>query len=475
MAAITDASLKGLKRNPQFLASCEYVQNEVANKNPPRLALASVVDYNAVDVKNRVTEKEMPIEDEMATKIEAAAGYVPTELFLITRRAHKERRSLEFLVDMYDNYRLSATGEITVAGAKVTPSESSDVGKLEAFYLRIKFFKYHLYNESNHVTRAHYQRVNTFLIMCMLARFWRFKNGAGAELASAPNPLTAAEPPLRNLLIPCKAATDNSGNATLSSIAELSMHNDASASSKLVANLRKTQTALQRAVTSIDDARRLRMEQEIQLIGYVVLTAVSLLSFYGLYKFKHATWLKYKWYMAVMASLGAMAILMVTVYSIIKPVERFETYYEEFCNNTADTCTPAMIEWAAEATKQTYLTVADGTTQYAKNLLTSRNNAMTEELDAITRRVNATDVEYREDMYLFNRVRQIKRFVIMAFVVALLLMTVMVLGVPTNVVVGIHIFAAVIICITGILVYRGNTQRMRKNFHQIYYPKPDTV
>lgn len=474
MAANSDASLKGLKTNPQFLASCDYVQKLVANKDVPQLVMADLTLYGDIDVKERVTAKEMPIESAMGTKIESDKTYSPTELFLMTRRAHNQKETLDFLVEMYNNYRLTASGELTLNGQRVTPSETTDTGKLEAFYLRIKFLKYHLYGESNNVVRTNYQRVNTFLVMCMLARFWKFAS-AGSTPDKAPVPLTADTAPLLNLLILCRSATDKNSNTKLQEIADLSMEDDASASSKLVSNLRKTQTALQRATTSIQDARRLRKDQEIQLIGYALLTTVCLLSFYGMYKYKHSTWLKYKWHMSVAASVGAIAILMITVFSIVKPLERFESYYEDFCNDTADTCTEDMNKWATEATKQTYLTVADGTTRYAKDLLMSRNDSMKEELEAITRRVNATDVEYREDMYLFNRVRQAKRFVIMSFVVALLLMTVMVLGVPMNVIIGIHIFAAVIICITGVLVYRGNSQRMRKNFNQIYYPKPDLV
>ena len=469
-----DVSLRGLKTNPQFLASCEYVQLQVANKDTPPLALADLTLYGNIDVTDRVTAVEMPIERGMGNKIEFDNVHIPTELFLMTRQAHSQREPLDFFVDMYNNYRLTSSGAITLNGVVVTPSEITDLGKLEAFYLRIKLMKYHLYNESNNVVRTHYQRVNTFLVMCLLARFWKFAS-AGTAPVKAPVPLTADTAPLLNLLILCRSVTDTSSNTKLQEIANLSMETDASESSKLVSNLRKTQTALQRATTSIQEARRLRRDQEIQLVGYSLLTIACVSTFYGLYVYKNPTWVAYKYHMSIAAALGAMVILLVTLYSIFKPVERFESYYEQFCTDTADTCTEDMNKWATEATKQTYLTVADGTTRYAKDLLTSRNESMSEELHAITRRVNATDIEYREDMYMYNRVRQIKRFVIMSFVVALFLMSVTASGVSIATITRMHVFAAVIICITGVLVYRGNSQRMRKNFHQIYYPKPEFV
>ena len=464
---VNDVSLRGLKTSPQFIASCEYVENEVTKTNQPRLVLASTLSYDKVDVRDRVTAKEMPIEAEARRRIEdAGKKYAPTNLFFKTRNAHAKNESLEYLVDLYNSYRLTPSGQLTLNGTNVTPSESSDLGKLEAFYLRIKFFKYHLYDESNHVVRAHYQRVNTFLMMCMIARFWRFAD-------APPTPLTSLTPPLSRLLGPCRGGAENARNGTLQSIADLNMEDDAATSSRLVLEMRKTQTALQRATTSIDKARRLRRGQEIQLYGYSLLAITCVCTFYGLHRYRTKTWDKYKWQMSLAAAFAAAAILTMTVHSIVRPVERFEASYEEFCSNTADTCVSDMNEWAAEATKQTYLTVADGSTKYARDLLTSRNNSMREELEAIRRRVSATDVEYREDMYLYNRALQSKRFVVMAYVVALLLMTVMVLGVPANIVVKMHVAAAVILCIAGVLVYRGNTQRMRKNFHQIYYPKPD--
>ncbi len=70
----------------------------------------------------------------------------------------------------------------------------------------------------------------------------------------------------------------------------------------------------------------------------------------------------------------------------------------------------------------------------------------------------------------FNRVRQAKRFVVMTLAVALLLMVLVMMGVPTGVWVALHVAAAVVILLVAVLVYKGNAQRSRRSWNSLYFP-----
>ena len=113
------------------------------------------------------------------------------------------------------------------------------------------------------------------------------------------------------------------------------------------------------------------------------------------------------------------------------------------------------------------------TTDMARQELGARQQALMSQLAALSQRVNATDMGYRDALFRFNRVRQAKRFVVMTLAVALLLMVLVILGVPRRVAVGLHVAAGAVILLVATLVYKGNAQRSRKNWNVIYYPRPD--
>ena len=490
------ASLAALVNHSQFIDSCYFVENYVATNTPPAPTILQVTNVTLLDVADCTTAKEMPIEKAIRQVVDTATvspaagnqGYLPTELYVQTTLAHDNGQTLEYFFSMYNNYVMTQQGTITLNGVSVMPGDtSSNAGVMEALYLRIKFFKYNIYGETNDTARTLYQRINTFLLLCMLAQNCPFGSAGTAaytintatmppsvtyvadsttQATATKFPLTAEASPLADLIKLCNyAASENTNNNTLNSIAALNVDDAAQTSSSLIAEIRQAQSQIQRASNNISQARNLKTDQLVQLVGWIMLLTVAVVSFYGMYFYRRSTWNKYKYIMSVAASFVALHILGLTIWSIVQQRR------ESFCQANG-TCVPDMMNWADQASQMTYLTVADGTSRYAKDLLNSRNSSMSEDLSALTQKVNSMDIDYQSHMFDFNRLRQSKRFVIMSLVIALLLMTIVVMGWPMNMVITLHVLFAIVILATGYLVFRGNAQRMRKNFNKIYYPSP---
>ena len=128
-----------------------------------------------------------------------------------------------------------------------------------------------------------------------------------------------------------------------------------------------------------------------------------------------------------------------------------------------------------EAARQASLSALDSTASLTKSLVDSRNDTLAQDYAAVSQRMHATDIEYRDAVFTFNRVRQAKRFVVMALAIALLLMVLVLVGAPNNVVIGLHVAAAVVILVVALLVYKGNAMRFRQDWSKYYYPSPNVI
>ena len=190
--------------------------------------------------------------------------------------------------------------------------------------------------------------------------------------------------------------------------------------------------------------------------------------------FRPELWHRMRVPMATVALATAVIVLSVTAFAILRPVERFEQSYEGFCDQNGK-CEAAMEDWSRHAASKTYISTLDKNATLTSKVLKSRDDALRADLTAVSRRVNATDLMYRDALFSFNQVRQAKRFVVMTLAVALLLMVLVILGVPTRLWVGLHVAAAVIILVVAVLVYRGNSQRFRRDWGKTYWPQPDNA
>jgi hypothetical protein len=319
----------------------------------------------------------------------------------------------------------------------------------------------------------HIQRVNTFLFCYVLSLVFTFTRG-GAEVPLPADVALEEASPLKDLLDAAKTYTDHKSNVVLNRVLDMDPAGAAETSSKLSRAVQSAQTSLNRAMVGIKDARAQKGDEVTQTIGFLALTAVCVSVFYGWMKYRPALWARMRVPMATTALVTSIVVLTVTGLSIARPVEKFETHMEEFCAGVND-CEGPLTAWALEASKQANVTALDATASLSKNLMDARQEALAEDLAAISQRMHATDLEYRDAVFTFNRVRQAKRFVVMTLAIALLLMVLLMMGMPARVVVGMHVAAAVAILVVAVLVYRGNAQRFRANWNQIYFPGPDSA
>ncbi len=462
-----EATLTAIAAEPLFVQACQLVQSMRYN-GAERAALGvAPFELNGLDVSNRVTAGETPFEVALREAV-AASGAAVSELYVKTVEAHASASDVESLVALFDDVQLS--GDTLVYGGATVVTHSSE----EALYLVLSTLKYHMYGEANHVTRALIQRLHTFLFMTVAAAALPFTKG-GEPVATkdgdAPSP---DAPPLKDLLDKCKVTTDDRNNAVLNEVRKVDAAGLAGASSKLQATVRRQQMSLRRALASIGNARRQFADESKQLGGFIALLAVSVTVFYGWMRYRPELWSAMRVPMAASALVTAVIVLAITGIAIARPVERFEQEFETFCD-AAGNCEAAMEDWAAEAAKQAYVSTLDATANLTKRELETRNESLAADLAAVGQRVNATDIEYRDALFRFNRVRQAKRFVVMTLAVALLLMVLVLMGVPTAVWVGLHVAAAVVILLVAVLVYKGNAQRSRTRWDRIIFPGPDDI
>ena len=466
-AQMMDATLQSLSANSTFRQACSMVQGLRYN-TALRAELSGVGPFELVnlDMSQRVTAKETPFEEALRRAVSALPEGGSSELYKKTVAAHEADANMEAFIDMYKTVGVDT---LNVAGDRRGSSFA------ESLYLALSYLKFVVYGETNHVTRALVQRVHTYLFMHVAATFLTFtKSGemVQATEGEAPSPDVT---PLFDLLESSKKLANDETNPVLNRVRVMDTPGLANKSSSLSALVQKQQMSLNRALTSIGDARRQLTDEVRQTFGFGFLLVVCLGVFYGWMKFRPALWARMRVPMAVTATVTALIVLGVTGIAIIKPVESFEQFYaEEFCT-AAGQCEGAMTTWAAEASKQAYVSTLDSTADITKRELVTRNESLEADLAAVSQRVNATDIEYRSQLFAFNRMRQAKRFVVMVTAIALMLMVFTIMGLPAQQALALHVIAGVVVLIVATLVYRGNAQRSRARWTQIYWPGPEDV
>jgi len=465
-----EASLSALSADPQFVAMCTAVQ-ALRYRAADRAAFDSVAPFEltGLDLSARVTAGETPFEARLRAAV-AARGGDESALYVATVKAHDSDASVEQLIALYAPVALTASGDLTDDGAVITPASAE-----ESLYLALSLFKYCVFGETNHVTRALFQRTLTYLFMHTAAAVLRFTK-AGAEVQAPEGSAPSADAtPLADLLDACRSGAADRNNAVLNSVRKIDAAGLAGESSKLSAVVRQQQMSLNRAIGSIATARAQFGDETKQLAGFVALLSVCVTVFYGWMLYRPVLWARMRVPLAVCALTTAAVVLAVTGVAIVRPVERFEQDYAEGFCNAAGECEAAMEAWASDAARQAYVSTLDATAALTKRELDTRNDVLSADLAAISQRVNATDIEYRDALFSFNRVRQAKRFVVMTLAVALFLMVIVLMGAPRSVTVGLHVAAAVVILLVATLVYRGNAQRSRGNWNIVYHPGPDDI
>ena len=441
-----------VKALPTTDARSQWYTVNTAN-NVTDITCSATTDGIRPTLAELLTHKETPYEKDLRGLVQSDASYTQrSPLFTEIARLHDQHADLLTFIKLIREYSMTDKGDIMKGAAKITKEGNGKAVAAERLYMQLTFLKYCVYGERSSVGMVWAQQIGSYFFLYLGSKYWVNDLVKLVDAAKA-------------------SGNEDMGRSFINVIASYKNDDGAEASSSLVGKLRKEQMALQRADTSVKMARRLRFEQEVQLYGMLALTAVTVAGFYSVYFFRHKAFLKLKVVLALGAAGAALAMLLVTVVNIFKPVEHF-------ADMGADghvQMQPVLQSWSGEAVKQAFMTSTKNANSYTKDLLKSRNDSLQEELDAARRRTNSTDTEYREDLFLFNRVRQAKRFVIMSFVVALFLMVLLIAELPAHWVLWAHIVAGAVILAVAALVHRGNSMRRRSNWNQRYFLRPDLV
>lgn len=440
-----------VKALPSTDARSQWYTVNTAN-NVTNITCSATTDAIRPTLAQLLTHQETPYEKDLRGLIQSDASYTRLPLFTEIAQLHDQHADLLTFINLMREYSMKDNGDIMKGAVKISKDGNGKAVAAERLYIQLTFLKYCVYGEQTSVGMVWAQQIGSYFFLYLVEKYWVIDHDRLVDAAKAPG-------------------NEDLGQNFINVIASYKNDDSARASSSLVGNLRKEQMALQRADTSVKMARRLRFEQEVQLYGMLALTAVTVAGFYSVYFFRHKAYLQLRPVLAIGAAGAALAMLFVTVVSIFKPVEHF-------ANMGADghvVMQPVLATWSNDAVKQAFMTSTKNANSYTKDLLKSRNDSLQEELDAAQRRTNSTDTEYREDLFLFNRVRQAKRFVIMSFVVGLFLMVLLMAKLPAHWVLWAHIVAGAVILAVAALVHRGNSMRRRSNWNQRYFLRPDLV
>jgi hypothetical protein len=468
------ATLEELSKNSEFVLACKTVQDLRSKSTTVRQRIKDLVgtfDLATADLTDCVTANETPFEAKLRAKMKDAPDFKFAAGAKAIADAHDAGVGLKTFFQLFETTKDLS---LDVMSNDLETYPNTPVGTYNLVYVLLSYLKYRVYGQRNAVAQMHIQRVNTFLFCYFLSLVFTFTRG-GAEVPLPATDVALEEAsPLKDLLDAAKTYTDHKSNVVLNRVLDMDPAGAAEKSSKLSRAVQSAQTSLNRAMVGIKDARAQKGDEVTQTIGFLALTAVCVSVFYGWMKYRPALWARMRVPMATTALVTSIVVLTVTGLSIARPVEKFETHMEEFCASVGN-CEGPLTAWALEASKQANVTALDATASLSKNLMDARQEALAEDLAAVSQRMHATDLEYRDAVFTFNRVRQAKRFVVMTLAIALLLMVLLMMGMPARVVVGMHVAAAVAILVVAVLVYRGNAQRFRANWNQIYFPGPDSA
>jgi hypothetical protein len=459
-------TLRALKDNAEFRQQCAEVQKLRNSYNTAKgqadralikaavgvIRLADVAD--SMGLENLVTEKETRFEALLRERMTDADRATPIMRLMIGLR---EKGAT--LKEMF--------------GA-VSNKVDIQANPLPWLYAYISGVKYYVYGETDYLSQMHIQRVSTYLVCNMFAIMFTFVDANGNEKPMNIDDAKDESDPMKSLLDAARRVTNNTENKVLQKVQDLTLKGRNDGTSENAEKVNLFQMSLNRALTGIKDARKKKGDEVKQLAGFLALTAVCVGVFYYWMKFRPSLWNRMKVPMASCALVTAVIVLAVTGLSIFKPIERFEIDQENFCEDK-DKCTDALESWAVDAANQTYVSALDATASLTSKLIESRDENLESDLATVSRRMYATDIEYRDAVFSHNRVRQAKRFVVMTLAIALLLMVVLIMGMPGKIVFGLHVAASVVLLTVAVLVYKGNAMRFRKNWNQVYYRGPEDV
>jgi hypothetical protein len=459
-------TLQALKDDAEFRNVCADVQKLRNSYNTPKtqanraaikaavgvVRLSDVAENMAMD--NLVTERETRFEALLRENMTDADRATPIMRLLIGLRE-----------------KGATLKEIFYA---VSQEIGMPESPLPLLYGYISGVKYYVYGETDYLSQMHIQRVSTYLVCNLIAIMFTFVDGDGKEIAMNIDDQKDLSEPMKTLLDAARRVTNNTENKVLQMVQDMTLKERNDGASAHADKVQQFQMSLNRALTGIKDARKKKGDEVKQTVGFLALTAVCVGVFYYWMKFRPTLWHRMKVPMASCALVTAIIVLAVTGLSILKPIERFETDQEHFCEDK-DRCTDALESWAVDAANQTYVSALDATASLTSKLIESREENLESDLATVSRRMYATDIEYRDAVFSHNRVRQAKRFVIMTLAIALLLMVVLIMGMPGKIVFGLHVAASVVLLTVAVLVYKGNAMRFRKNWNQVYYRGPEDV
>jgi hypothetical protein len=461
-------TLQALKDNAGFREMCAGVQQVRNTYNSPLTQSTRATVKAAVGVvrlsdiaenmamENLVTERETRFEAMLRESMTDADRDVPFVRMMIQLRA--KGASLKEIFDTMN------TSDVWEPPANALP----------ALYGFLTAVKYQVYGETDFLSQMHIMRVSSYLVCNILAVVFSFVDADGKDAPLNVDDLKDMTDPMKSLLDAARRVTNGTQNQVLQKVQDMTLKERNDGTSANAEKVNKFQMSLNRALTGIKDARQKKSDEIKQTVGFLALTAVCVGVFYYWMKFRPALWHRMKVPMASCALVTAVIVLAVTGLSIVKPIEKFESDLEHFCEDK-DKCTDALESWAVDAANQTYVSALDATASLTSKLIESRDENLESDLATVSRRMYATDIEYRDAVFSHNRVRQAKRFVVMTLAIALLLMVVLIMGMPGKVVFGLHIAASVVLLIVAILVYKGNAMRFRKNWNMVYYPGPEDV
>ena len=459
-------TLQALKDNDDFRRVCADVQTLRNSYNTPTTqdtraqikAAAGAVKLSDVaenmGMENLVTERETRFEALLRDGMTDADRDTPIMRLLIGLR-DKGASLKEFFDAMNREIEMPAS-------------------VLPALYGYVSAVKYCVYGEADYLSQMHIQRVTTYLVCNLFATLFTFVDADGTELSMNVDDTKDESDPMKSLLDAARRVTNSTDNDVLRRVQDLSLKERNDGTSAHAEKVTQFQMSLNRALTGIKDARQKKGDEVKQTVGFLALTAVCVGVFYYWMRFRPTLWHSMRVPMASCALVTAVIVLAVTGLSIFKPIEHFETDQEHFCEDK-DRCTDALESWAVDAANQTYVSALDATASLTSKLIESRDDTLESDLATVSRRMYATDIEYRDAVFTHNRVRQAKRFVIMTLAIALLLMVVLIMGMPGRIVFGLHVAASVVLLTVAVLVYKGNAMRFRKNWNQVYYRGPEDV
>lgn len=352
-------------------------------------------------------------------------------------------------------------------GEYLRDRSSTPVSEGAYVYVLLSAIKYQVHGATAPLVQVDTQRVQQLFFCHVVAKAFTFKDGIVTLPAEAPS---ADREPLKSLIGLARAARAD-GGGRLEDAINSDVHGIVQGSGDLSDKVKANQMSLTRALTGVEHARAQTTAEVLQATGFAALLAVTVGGFHWLRGARPELFERLRVPMAGGVIVAAAVVFAVTGAAFVRPVEKFEDESEAFCTKSG-ACGDEVSAWASEAAKQSYIDVVDSTSDLAIALVEDRDRSLAGDLAAVSQRMHATDMEFREAVFTFRRVRQAKRFIVMTLAVALVLMVIVMLRLPAGIVVGAHVAAAVGVGVVAVFALKGNAHRFRSNWDMTYFPGP---